>query len=151
MSDDEQYSVERARDAAERDELGAWVSRFLASAGSDNAPLAETLSERHESWVGPVQLPLSRLQRLAGPPDDPVLCPVDEEYWDDRVDDMTRRIQEDDWEPAPLIVSFGDGRLVLEDGNHRAESLRRAGREMVWAVVGFENEADRTDFDALIS
>ena len=148
MSDDDQYSVEAARAAAERDDLRAWVAGFLASPGSDNAPLGAELSERLDRWVGPVQLPLSRIQRLAGPPEHPVLCPVDDDYWDDRVDDMAERIDDDDWEPAPLIVSYRDRQLVLEDGNHRAESLRRAGRKKAWAVVGFESEADCLDFDA---
>jgi hypothetical protein len=84
----EEHSVDAARSAAERDELGTWVTRFLASPGSDNAALAEHLSERVHSWTGPVELPLDRLHRLAGPPEDPVLCPVDDDYWDGRVDDM---------------------------------------------------------------
>src|SRR5438477_12952591 len=69
MADGDEYSVEAARKASERDELGAWVSRFLVSPGSDNPILAEELSERHRFWIGPVRLPLSRLQRLAGPPE----------------------------------------------------------------------------------
>jgi hypothetical protein len=146
MSDEEQYTVETAREAAGRGQLRAWVTGFLASPGSDNAPLAAELAERLEHWVGPVHLPLSRLRRLAGPPEDPVLCPVDEDYWDDRVDDMEARIEADDWEPAPVIVVYRKGQLDLEDGNHRLESVRRAGRREAWAVVGFENEADRDAF-----
>jgi hypothetical protein len=76
-----------------------------------------------------------------------VLCPVDDDYWDDRVDDMAERIEEDDWDPAPVIVSYRARQLVLEDGNHRVESLRRAGQREAWAVIGFENEADRDAFD----
>jgi hypothetical protein len=148
MPDDEQYSVEAARRASERGELRAWVSRFLASPGSDNAPLAQDLCERLEHWVGPLQLPLRRIHRLAGPPGDPVLCPVDEDDWDDRVDDMAASIETDDWEPAPVIVSSRGGQLALEDGNHRVESVRQAGRREVWAVVGFENEAELLAFDA---
>jgi len=151
MSDDKQYSVEAARAAAERGELGPWVARFLASPGSDNAALAAELSERLEHWIGPVQLPRSRIQRLAGPPEDPVLVPVDDDYWDDRVDDMAERVEGEDWEPAPVIVSYRDGELVLEDGNHRLESLRRAGRHEAWAVVGFQNDADRAAFDAPVA
>ena len=143
---DEEYSVDGAREAAERGELGTWVEQFLASPGSDNAELAAGLSEQLTSWFGPVQLPISRLQRLAGPPDEPVLCPVDDEFWDDRVDDMAERVEEDDWEPAPVIVSLRENGLVLEDGNHRVESLRRAGRDETWAIVGFETEADRQRF-----
>jgi hypothetical protein len=148
MSDDEQYSVEAARAAAERGDLRAWVSRFLASPGSDNAALGAALSERLEHWAGPMQLPLRRIHRLAGPPEDPVLCPVDEDYWDDRVDDMAEQIEEKDWQPAPVIVSFRDGQLMLEDGNHRLESLRRAGRRWAWAIVGFESETDRAALES---
>jgi len=142
VSSDERFSVDTARAASDRGELRAWVSRFLASPGSDNAPLADELSERLEYWVGPVELPLSRLRRLAGPPEHPVLCAVDDDYWDDRVDDMADRIEEDDWEPAPIIVACRDGHLMVEDGNHRLESLRRTGRREAWAVVGFETEAE---------
>ena len=147
MSDDDRYSVEAARRAAERGELAGWVTSFLASPGSDNALLAGELGERHEHWIGPVPVPLGRIHRLAGPPEDPVLCPVDDDYWDDRVDEMAERIEGDGWDPAPVIVSYRNGRLVLEDGNHRVESLRRAGQDEVWAVVGFENQADRDAFD----
>ena len=144
---DERFSVDAARRAADRGELREWVSRFLASPGSDNAPLAAELIERLEHWIGPVQLPLNRIQRLAGPPEDPVLVPVDEDYWDDRVDEMAERIEgADDWEPAPVIVSYHDGDLALEDGNHRLESLRRVGRPETWAIIGFENDAGRAAF-----
>ena len=147
----QQYSVEGARQAAERDDLGAWVARFLASPGSDNALLAQKLQDELTCWTGPITLPVNRLQRLAGPAEDPVLCPVDDDYWDDRVDDMAERIDDDDWEPSPVIVAYRGGDLVLEDGNHRVESLRRVGRDEVWAIVGFENEADRAAFEAPVS
>jgi hypothetical protein len=145
MSDDHEFSVEAAREAATRDELDAWVAEFLASPGSDNAPLAAELSEPPRWWLGPVQLPVDRLHRLAGPPDAPVLCPVDDDYWRDDVDDMAERI-EDQWEPPPVIVTHQDGKLVLEDGNHRVEGLRRAGRDQVWAVVAFQDVAERDGF-----
>jgi hypothetical protein len=147
MSDDHEYSVEGAREAAERGELDAWVARFLASPGSDNAPLAARLSERPCWWLGPVQVPVDQLQRLAGPPDAPVLCPVDDDYWRDDVEDMAERI-EDRWEPPPVIVSHRDGRLVLEDGNHRVEGLRRARKDHAWAVIAFEDPGERDGFAA---
>jgi hypothetical protein len=112
MSDDHEYSVEAARAASERDELDAWVARFLSSPGSDNAALAARLLEPPRCWLGPVLVPVDQLQRLAGPPDAPVLCPVDEDYWRDDVEEMAERI-EDRWKPPPVIVSHRDGRLVL--------------------------------------
>ena len=144
MTTDE-FSIESAREAAARDELDVWVSRFLASPGSDNAPLAEQLSRELGWWIGPVRLPLSRLNRLAGPPGDPVLCPLDEDEWDERVDAMESTVEEGE-ELPPVIVSYRQDQLVLEDGNHRVEGLRQAGSRTAWAVVGFETVGDRDRF-----
>jgi hypothetical protein len=149
MSDGREYSVETARKASERDELGDWVAAFLASPGSDNAALGEKLSDQVDCWLGPVELPISRLHRLAGPPGAPVLCPVDEDYWDDRVDDMEDKV-EDGWEPPPVIVTTQGDQLVLEDGNHRVESLRRAGEKTAWAIIGFADSEERDGFAALL-
>jgi hypothetical protein len=149
MSDHEEYSVATARQAAEHDDLDTWVARFLSSPGSDNAALAEKLAERPRWWSGPVELPLDQLHRLAGPPDAPVLCRVDDEYWGDNVDDMEERIEEEGWEPPPVIVSYRDDQLVLEDGNHRVESLRRSGARRTWAVVNFESSEERDNFARL--
>lgn len=145
MSDSRQYSVQGAREAGERDELAGWVERFLSSEGSDNPLLGQKLTQELGWWAGPVQLPLDRLHRLAGPPGHPVEAPVDEDYWDDRVGDMAERVK-DGWEPAPVVVAYRQGDLALEDGNHRVESLRQAGRDSAWAVVGFERQEDRDRF-----
>jgi hypothetical protein len=142
-----EFSVDGARSAAEQHRLGDWVGRFLASPGSDNPVLAEKLSAELGWWAGPVELPLHELHRLAGPPGDPVLCPVGEEYWDERVASMDA-LAERGWDPPPVVVACRGGRFVLEDGNHRAEGVRRAGREVVWAVVGFE---DRETYERFVT
>jgi hypothetical protein len=148
MSDESPYTVETARRASERDELAEWVAEFLASPGSDNAELGELLAERWRWWLGPVQLPIDRLHRLAGPPDAPVLCPVDDDDWRDDVEEMEDKIVEEGWEPPPVIVTVQDGQLVLEDGNHRVESLRRADEAMAWSIVGFDDPDERQRFEA---
>ena len=146
MTDRQEFSVESARAAAERDELNDWVRRFLASPGSDNAELADGLTDPPRSWLGPVQLPLDQLHRLAGPSGDPVLVEVDEDDWRSDVDDMEDEI-ENGGELPPVIVTHHDGELALEDGNHRVEGLRRTGAEWTWAVVGFEDAAERDRFE----
>ena len=55
MSDDHKYSVAAARAAAERNELDAWVARFLTSSGSDNAALAAKLLQPPRWWLGEIQ------------------------------------------------------------------------------------------------
>lgn len=145
MTDEHRFTVDSARKAAARDELGAWVAEFLASPGSDNAPLAHTLTHPPRTWIGPVLLPLDQLHRLAGPPDHPVLRAVDEDYWRDDVADLAEKVEEG-WEPPPMVVTFRDDQLVLEDGNHRAEGVRRAGEREAWAVVSFESTDERDRF-----
>ena len=147
MSTDETYSTEGARAAAGRDELAAWVAEFLASPGSDNAELAAALTDRPRSWLGPVQVPLDRLNRLAGPPGHPVLETLDDEEWRDDVDDLADHV-EDGHEPPPVIATYDGGELVLEDGNHRVEALRRAGIEQAWTVIGFDTPEARDEFVA---
>jgi hypothetical protein len=145
------FTVDSARQAAQCDDLGPWVARFLGSPGSDNAALAAKLAERPRWWFGPVELQLDQLHRLAGPPDAPVLCRVDDEFWGDNVDDMEELIEDEGWEPPPVIVTYRDEQLVLEDGNHRVESLRRSGARRTWAVVNFESPAARDNFARLHS
>lgn len=145
MTSGNEYTVDSARQAAERDELNDWVRRFLASPGSDNAPLGDKLTEPPRWWLGPVELPIDRLHRLAGPPDQPVLVPTDEEEWRDDVEEMEQRVAAG-WEPPPVIASYRAGQLVLEDGNHRVESLRRAGEPLAWALVAFDDADERDRF-----
>lgn len=143
MSESDQYSVDAARAAAEQDQLRVWVASFLASPGSDNPELARQLTDECRWWLGPVPVPLDRLHRLAGPAGDPVLEVVEEDEWRDDVDDLAAGI-EDGHEPPPVVASYREDRLVLEDGNHRVEALRRAGVDEAWTVVGF-TEAEARD------
>jgi hypothetical protein len=147
MTDEHPYSVTTAREAADRGDLATWVAHFLASPGSDNAALAEILAERPDNWTGPVQIPLDRLNRLAGPPGAPVLEEVEEHEWRDDVEDLKERVEEG-WEPPPLIVTCRDGSLLVEDGNHRIEGMRRAGVDEAWSIVNFEDPAERDRFEA---
>lgn len=136
------YSVETARRAAERGELGGWVAEFLASPGSDNEVLAAKLTEPPRHWLGPVRLPIQRLHRFAGPPGHPVLRVAKEDEWRDDVEQIAE-LAEDGSELPPVIVTYRDGTLLVEDGNHRVEGLRRAGAHEAWAVVGFDTAEER--------
>ena len=148
MSDHDEFSVDAARRAAERDELGDWVARFLASPGSDNAALATLLTEPPRWWIGPVRLPLDQLHRLAGPPGAPGAVRGRRRRLARRRRRPGGARSRTGWEPPPVIVTYRDDELVLEDGNHRVEGLRRAGEDQAWAVVGFEDPGERDRFVA---
>jgi hypothetical protein len=147
---DEEFSLHTARRAAHDGRLAEWVGEFLASPGSNNAVLAAALSQRPHWWLGPVRLPLSWLTRLAGAEDEEVVCPVDEDDWEDDIDEMQESL-EHGWQPPPLLVSRRDGELCVEDGNHRAETLRRAGRRSAWAIIWFDSEVERDRFASLLN
>jgi hypothetical protein len=75
-----------------------------------------------------------------------VLVEWDEDDWRDDVEDLSEKVEEG-WQPPPLVVTQNDmGQLVLEDGNHRVEGLRRSGEQQTWAVVGFASTDARDRF-----
>jgi hypothetical protein len=55
---------------------------------------------------------------------------------------------DDGWEPPPLIAEWQDGRLLLQDGNHRHEALVRAGETFAWTLVYFPTLEARDRFAA---
>lgn len=137
------FSLTSARAAAANGTVALWVGDFLASRGSDNSVLAAALAQREHWWVGPIEVPLGRLERLAGPDD--VLVPIEPAEWEDDVADMEASI-EDGWEPPPLLAEHQDGRLLLQDGNHRYEALRREGADAAWVLIYFDDPVARDRF-----
>ena len=99
------FDLSGARRAADEGETARWVGDFLASKGSDNAVLAAALAQRRHWWLGPIELPIDDLIRLAGPEDD-ALCPIDEDEWETDVRSMEQSV-ESGWEPPPLPSADG--------------------------------------------
>lgn len=141
---DRRFSLATAFAAAEQGELATWVGEFLASRGSDNAALAAGLAQRPHWWLGPLRVPLDDLIRLAGPEDD-ALVPIEPEEWEDDVETMEESL-EAGWDPPPLLAEYQDGRLLLQDGNHRYEALTRADENDAWVLVLFDSEAARDEY-----
>jgi hypothetical protein len=138
------FSLASARAAARNGETARWVGEFLATEGG-NEILAAALAQDPHWWVGPVQVPLDALERLAGPDDEAVLCPIEPEEWEDDVAEMAGLLEEG-WEPPPLLAEHQDGRLLLQDGNHRYEALTRDGADAAWVLIYFDDEATRDAF-----
>ena len=148
--DGDRFDLASAMRAGAEDRLGFWVGELLASPGSDNAELAVAFGSREGWWFGPVRFELDRLTPMAGPDEDEVVVPIDEDEWEGDVGAMVEAL-EDGWEPPPLLVSHRDGEFHLEDGNHRHETLQRAGETHGWAIVWFASEDERTEFAASLT
>lgn len=147
---DDGFDLASAVRAGAEDRLGFWVGELLASPGSDNPELAVKFATQEGWWFGPVCFELDRLTPMAGPDEDEVVVPVDEDEWEEDLADMADALDEG-WEPPPLLVSHRDGEFHLEDGNHRHETLRRAGETHGWAVVWFATEQERSEFAASLT
>jgi hypothetical protein len=144
MDDTRRFTLAGAHRAAADDELAQWVGAFLASPGSDNAVLAAALAQDEHWWLGPLRVLVGDLVRLAGPEDE-ALCAVEPEEWEGDVDAMEGSL-EDGWQPPPLLAEYQDGRLLLQDGNHRFEALVRAGESHAWTLVYFDDRRDLDEF-----
>jgi hypothetical protein len=142
------FDLASARSAAASNETALWVGEFLASPGSDNEILAAALAQKEHWWVGPIRVQLDDLVRLAGPEDN-ALVRVDEDRWEGDVGEMEGSLERG-WEPPPLLAEYQDGRLLLQDGNHRFEALVRASEKEAWVLVFFDDPADRDAFAATV-
>jgi hypothetical protein len=59
---------------------------------------------------------------------------VEEDEWRDDVGDLAAQV-EHGRTPPPVIVTYGDDELIVEDGNHTIEDIRRAGLGEAWVVI----------------
>ena len=76
-------------------------------------------------------------------------CPIAHGEWEHDVGAMEDSL-DDGWEPPPLLSCVEDGALVLHDGNHRYEALQRAGAEVAWVLVWFDDPGERAAFAARV-
>jgi len=142
------FDLASARAAAAEGRIAEWVGEFLASPGSDNATLAAGLAQRRHWWLGPLQLPVADLTRLAGP-EPSIECPIDPEDWNDEVELMNEELDEG-WEPPPLLAQWSPEyqALLVQDGNHRLEALLREGASHAWVIAWFDDPDERDRFVA---
>ena len=147
-SDSRRFNLAAARAAAAQGSIAEWVGDFLASPGSDNATLAAGLAQRRHWWLGPIQLPVEYLTRLAGP-EPSAECPIDPEEWNADVELMADELEEG-WEPPPLLAEWSAEQqaLLLQDGNHRLEALLREGARHAWVIAWFDDPDEHERFVA---
>lgn len=133
-----------ARQAAAVGRIEQWVHSFMRGPGN-NRPLSDGLASQNRWWIGPILVPVERLQRKVGPENDmPYRIPAD--VWEGGLPNYIRAI-EAGWDVPPPVVEFiGTPELLAADGNHRIEALRILGRVQIEVVIWFNTESDRASF-----
>jgi hypothetical protein len=141
MSQDSSKSnqLEKAFLAAQNGSIESWVHDFLLSEGK-NTLLSAGLKKEKRYWLGPLQVSLSRLDRVVGPEEGKEYHSV-VENWEAKTDGMQESITSG-WSPAPLIAEYRSGVLSLRDGNHRMKALEKAGVESYWTLICFNSKED---------
>ena len=157
------FTVRGALWCAEQGRLAAWVRAYLDAAGVFHGDLGEN-SDYHERlaawfereerfWAGPLELPLRRLIRRFGPEE---AMPWNEprETWERRVTAIQNAFSNPS-EMPPLIAHAveaepgeegGRFTLLLNDGAHRHEALKRLGQTAFWVIVWFDSAAQQQAF-----
>ena len=115
--------------------------------------LAGWFDREERFWVGPLELPIDRLVRQYGPED---AMPWQEPpaRWEERVTALLNTFAHPlDMPPmiaraVPEEAAAGRFRLLLNDGAHRHEALKRLGETTFWVLVWFDSAAQQQAFMA---
>ena len=140
-----------------------WVHAYLDAAGvfhkdldkdrDYHERLAAWFDREERFWTGPLELPLSRLIRRIGPE---AAMPWKEprETWERRVTAIQDAFK-DPFGLPPMIAravapepgeEAGAFRLLLNDGAHRHEALKRLGETTFWVILWFDSAAQQRAF-----
>ncbi len=138
-----QGNLSSARDFAGQGNLGEWVQQYLCSEEGHNLPFAQGLRQEPRVYLGPMALPLERLEGCSGPEPD-IQFPAYPQDFENRVQALVEFL-ENGGELPPVIVNITGGRLIVNDGNHRVVAYTRLGaakcQGILWATAGEESEA----------
>lgn len=132
------FNVDEAIEFGKRGEIEEWVHLFLNSVG-DNRAFSEGLKLQKRYWIGPLLIELNKLKRCCGP--EPEMQFVDSaEAWEKHISKFQELIR-NNWDMPPLIVQHLEDQLVINDGNHRWEAMKREKFDKCWVIIwGSEDE-----------
>ena len=133
------FNLETCLAAARKDQLQEWVLRYLTAGPWANIGLHDGLLLARRSWLGPVLLPLDRMERCCGPePEMEYRMPV--WSWQERIGKIANSLVRPE-ELPPLIIENIGRRLIVRDGNHRHGAMTLSGWSHCYAVIWSNSEA----------
>jgi hypothetical protein len=134
------FDLASCLEATNRGGLDDWVDRYLIAGPWANAGLREGLRRQRRFWLGPLLIPLDRLERSCGP-EPSMEFRVAAEVWNRRVTSISIGLREPEDMP-PLIIEWRSGMLSIRDGNHRAAAMLKAGWTRCWMIIWCNSLAD---------
>lgn len=136
------FTVEEALEFASKGEIEEWVHLFLNSIG-DNTPFSEGLKLQKRYWLGPLFIELDKLRRCCGPEPEMQFV-VPEDSWEIHITCFQNLIR-NGWRMPPLIAYNEGEYLLVNDGNHRLEAMRREGIKGYWAIIWESNSNENLE------
>jgi len=146
------FGVLSCIDAANCGRLDDWVHRYLSGGLWANAGLRDGLRLQRRYWIGPLLVPLQKLERCCGP--EPAMeFPVPTDAWENKISNIASGLTDPKNLP-PLIVEWRAGVLSVRDGSHRHGAMTAAGWSDCWVVVWCNTSDDyaraRTALGAIV-
>jgi len=132
------FSLKESLSYAKKDEIDKWAHEFLNNEGS-NVKLSKVMNGKGY-WLGPVEVPFSKLVRCCGPEKNMKFYEEKEKFYK-HVENIIKKFQEG-WDMPPFIAWHLNEKLSLADGNHRIEALRKIGFKKYFAIMWFEKSSD---------
>jgi len=126
------FSAAEALDFAKRGLLESWIHEFLTTSGK-NEKLSTGLKKQKRFFIGPKKIYLNSMRRVCGP-EKGMKFRESQERWEKRVKRILSGLKRN-WEMPPFIVMCKRGKLLIADGNHRYEALRRRGFKKYWTII----------------
>jgi len=130
------FSVREAKEYAKKGLLEEWIHDFLITMGK-NENLSLGLKKEKRYWVGPITVSLDKLYRVCGTEKN-IKFREGEERWEKRINRIINGIKSG-WEMPPFIVTYKRRKLIIADGSHRHEALKRRGFKKYWAVIWYDS------------
>jgi hypothetical protein len=130
--------TESAQQCVQAGRLEKWIYAFLATDGWNDA-LLEYLRSQRRWWRGPLEAALTDLIRICGPEPN-MEYRLDTSVWDRHVTLLQHSLPNNRLHVPPLIVEYSQEALIICDGAHRHEAMRRLGWQTCWIVISYGSE-----------
>jgi len=133
------FTIKTSLEAKKKGVIQEWIYDFLNSNGG-NRSLLKGLKMKKRYWRGPYEIEIDKLKRCCGPEKDMEYIVSNEEF-EINVNHL-KGVINDNGELAPLITEYVNGTLIVRDGNHRLEALKRCGTTKLWVLTWYNDIND---------